>query len=294
MPTKRQLITLLAGVAAGCFLPKGARAGADPAQLQDAIARIEAGIAGRLGVAVLDTGSRMRAGHRADERFPLCSTFKLLAAGAILARVDKGQERLERRIRFSQADVVVYSPVTKDRAGGDGMTVGELCEAAMTFSDNTAGNLILASLGGPQGLNAYARAIGDATTRLDRNEPTLNEAVPGDARDTTTPNAMLDNVETLVLGNALSAGSRQQLLSWLLGNRTGDTRLRAGLPKTWRCGDKTGSGERGTTNDVGIVWPATGAPILVAIYLTETSALPERRSAALADVGRALAEGMRP
>jgi len=294
MPTKRQFISSLAGAVAGCVVPRGTRAGTDPAQLQDAIGRIEAEVAGRLGVAVLETGSRMRAGHRADERFPLCSTFKLLAAGAVLQRVDKGQERLERRIRFSQADIVVYSPVTKDRAGGDGMTVGELCEAALTLSDNTAGNLILASLGGPQGLNAFARAIGDATTRLDRNEPTLNEAVPGDPRDTTTPNAMLKNVETLALGNTLSAGSRQQLLSWLQGNRTGDTRLRAGLPKTWRCGDKTGSGERGTTNDVGIVWPAAGAPILVAIYLTETSASPERRNAALADVGRALAGGMRP
>ena len=166
--------------------------------------------------------------------------------------------------------------------------MAELCEAAITLSDNTAANLILASLGGPEGLTAYARSIGDTTTRLDRIEPFLNEAVPGDLRDTTTPAAMLKNVHTLALGDALSAASKQQLTAWLLGNRTGDARLRAGLPAGWRCGDKTGSGERGTTNDIGVVWPPHGAPIIVAIYLTETAASGEKRNATLAEIGRAV------
>ena len=253
------------------------------------LAKIEGESGGRLGVAVLDTGTGGRWGHRADERFPMCSTFKLLAAAAVLARVDAGRERLDRRIRFEAGDVVPYSPITKDRAGGPGMSLDELCEAAMTVSDNTAGNLLLASLGGPAGLTAYARSLGDEVTRLDRIEPDLNEARPGDPRDTTSPAAMLSNLRTLVLGDALSAGSKDRLTTWLLGNKTGDTRLRAGLPKTWRVGDKTGSGEMGTTNDVGVVWPPGRAPVLVTAYLTATSATGEQRNATLAAVGWAVA-----
>jgi beta-lactamase class A len=208
------------------------------------------------------------------------------------ARRDAGRERLDRRIRFEASDIVVNSPVTKDRLGGDGMSLAELCEAAMTVSDNTAGNLILASLGGPGGLTAYARSLGDTLTRLDRIEPVLNEAVPGDPRDTTTPAAMLSNLRTLVLGTVLSPASKEFLIAWLLGNKTGDTRLRAGLPKDWRVGDKTGSGERGTTNDVGLVWPPQHAPVIVSIYLTGTPATSGQRNATLANVGRAVVSAL--
>jgi beta-lactamase class A len=256
------------------------------------IARIEKESGGRLGVAVLDTGTEARAVHRADERFPMCSTFKLLAAAAILARVDADKERLDTRVRFEARDVVVNSAMTKDRAGGEGMSVAELCEAAMIVSDNTAGNLLLARLGGPQGLTAYARSLGDMVTRLDRIEPDLNEAIPGDPRDSTSPAAMLSNLRTLVLGDVLSASSKDQLTRWLIGNKTGDTRLRAGLPSGWRVGDKTGSGERGTTNDVGIIWPPGRAPVLVSIYLTETAASGEQRNATLAAVGRAVVSAL--
>jgi beta-lactamase class A len=169
------------------------------------------------------------------------------------------------------------------------VALSDICEAAMTLSDNTAGNLILTSLGGPQGITQFARSLGDTMTRLDRTETALNEAIPGDPRDTTTPNAMLDNVQKLVLGDVLSPPSKEQLTKWLLGNKTGDTRLRAHLPPGWRVGDKTGSGERGTTNDVGVIWPAQGAPILVAIYLTETTAHPNARNGTLAAVGAAIA-----
>ena len=168
------------------------------------------------------------------------------------------------------------------------MTLAELCAAALNYSDNTAGNLLLASLGGPRALTAYARSIGDPITRLDRIEPYLGEAVPGDPRDTTTPAAMLQNLRILLFGDALSAGSKDQLTAWLIGNRTGDARLRAGLPPGWRRGDKTGSGQRGSTNDVGVIWPPQGAPILVTVYLTETTAASEARNAMLADVGRAI------
>ena len=256
------------------------------------LSRVEAESGGRLGVAVLDTLTGARSGHRADERFPMCSTFKLLAAAAILARVDANQERLDRRIRFEASDVVVNSLITKDRVGEPGMSLAELCEAAMIVSDNTAGNLLLESLGGPAGLTAYARSLGDTVTRLDRIEPDLNEAAPGDPRDTTSPAAMLSNVRNLVLGTVLSASSRDRLTGWLLGNKTGDTRLRAGLPSGWRVGDKTGTGENGTTNDVGIVWPPQRAPVIVSIYLTGTPATGERRNATLAAVGRAVASAL--
>jgi beta-lactamase class A len=294
MITRRRLVGG-AGAAVAGFALAGAQAwatGERLAQLGADFAKIESDSGGRLGVAVLDTLTQARAAHRADERFPMCSTFKLLAAAAVLARVDAGKERLDRRVRFEVGDVVVYSPITKERTGGEGMSLAELCEAAMTVSDNTAGNLLLATLGGPAGLTAYARSLGDAVTRLDRIEPDLNEAIAGDPRDTTSPAAMLANLHTLVLGTALAASSKDQLTRWLLGNKTGDTRLRAGLPSGWRVGDKTGSGERGTTNDVGIIWPRERAPVLVSIYLTGTSAGAEQRNATLAAVGRAVASAL--
>ena len=256
--------------------------------LAEELSRIESGSGGRLGVAILDTGTQRHAEHRAAELFPMCSTFKLLAAAAVLKRCENGQDQLQRRIKFQASDLVTYSPVTKDHAGGDGMTLAELCAAALNYSDNTAANLLLASLGGPQALTAYARSIGDPVTRLDRIEPDLNEAVPGDPRDTTTPAAMLQNLRTLLFGEVLSAASKDQLTTWLVGNRTGDARLRAGLQPGWRCGDKTGSGERGSTNDIGVIWPPQRAPVLVTVYLTETTAVGEARNATLADVGRAI------
>jgi beta-lactamase class A len=294
MITRRRFFHVACLTAVGCGLAplRAPAAGGFSEELAAELVKIEQESGGRLGVAVLDTATGARALHRADERFPMCSTFKLLAAGAILARVDAGRERLDRRIRFETSDLVEYSPITKDRVGGDGMSIAELCEAAVTVSDNTAANLLLATLDGPAGVAAYARALGDAVTRLDRIEPDLNEAVPGDPRDTTSPAAMLANLHALVLGNALSAPSRAQLSGWLIANKTGDARLRAGLPGDWRVGDKTGSGGRGSTNDVGIAWPPQRAPIVIAVYLTQTSKPDEQRDATLAAVGRAVASAL--
>ena len=281
--------------AIGCGLADAssrARAGGFSDKLAADLVQIERESGGRLGVAVLDTLTGARSARRADERFPMCSTFKLLAAGAILARVDAGKERLERRIRFEPRDVVAVSHITKNRTGGEGVSLAELCEAALTESDNTAANLLLAAVDGPAGLTAYARSLGDTVTRLDRIEPDLNEAILGDPRDTTSPEAMLSNLHSLVLGNVLSAASKDQLSRWLIANKTGDARLRAGLPSGWRVGDKTGSGERGTTNDIGIIWPPERAPVVVAVYLTETSKPDQQRNATLAAVGRAIAGGL--
>ena len=295
MISRRQMMMATGAALAGAAIGdarSSLAAGIGIGSLAGTLARIEAGSGGRLGVAILDTATGARSGHRAGERFPMCSTFKLLAAGAVLTRVDTGREQLDRRIRFEAADLVAYSPVTKPHAGGAGMTLAELCEAAMTYSDNTAANLLLASLGGPSAVTAFARTLGDRATRLDRTEPTLNEAIPGDPRDVTTPAAMLANLRHLALGDALAPASRDQLVRWLVANKTGDARLRAGLPAGWRVGDKTGTGEYGSTNDVGLIWPPDRAPILVTVYLTNTKAPSDQRNATLAAVGRAVAEAV--
>jgi len=264
---------------------------ATPAQAHDAaeaLADLERSLGARLGVALRDTGSGEQILYRADERFPITSTFKFLAAAAVLAKVDAGRDALDRRVHFEKTVLVTYSPATGEHAGRDGMTLAEICDAAITLSDNTAGNLLLAALGGPEGLTRYARSLGDEVTRLDRFETDLNEARPGDVRDTTSPAAMLGNLEKLLAGEALSSASRQRLTAWMVANKTGDARLRAGAPKDWRVGDKTGSGENGTTNDIAILWPPGGKPILVAAYLTQCARRADERNAALAEVARIL------
>lgn len=269
-----------------------ARATSFPDPLAAAFAELERKSGGSLGVALFDTRSGARLSYRADRPFPMCSTVKLLVAGAVLARIDRGGDRLDRRIRFTEADLSAHSPVTRGRVGGKGMSLEELCAAAMTLSDNTAANLLLHTIGGPSGLTAFARSLGDEVTRLDRKEPDLNEALPDDPRDTTSPAMMLANMQALVLGSALAPASQAKLVGWLVGNKTGETRLRAGLPKSWRVGDKTGSGGYGTTNDIGVFWPPQRAPVLVAAYLTGSPASAEARDATIAAVGRAVAESV--
>src|SRR6266487_4836041 len=158
------------------------------------IAAIEARLGGRMGVAALDTGSGKRLDYRSEERFPMCSTFKFLAAAAVLKRVDEKQDQLDRFIRYAAKDILEHAPVTKAHLVDGGMTLGALCAAAIEQSDNTAGNLLLDAIGGPAGLTNFARDLGDRVTRLDRKEPELNSAIPGDERDTTTPASMLGDI----------------------------------------------------------------------------------------------------
>jgi len=257
----------------------------------ESLASIERTAQGRLGVAMLDTGSGLALGWRQDERFAMASTFKLVLAGWMLALVDQDKERLDAPVHYAAADVVAYSPVSGERAGdGGGLTVGELCAATVSLSDNTAANVLLARHGGPAGFTAFVRSLGDEVTRLDRTEPTLNEAAVGDPRDTTTPLAMLQTLQKLVLGNALSPTSRAWLQRWLEETSTGDKWLRSGVPG-WKVGDKTGTaGDSGTANDIGVLWPqGGGAPVLVTCYLTRSMASPEQRDAAIAQVARAVA-----
>lgn len=252
---------------------------------------IEATVGGRLGVAVLDTGTGRLDGHRLDERFPMCSTFKWLAAACVLHRVDLKQERLDRRIRYGREVLLAHSPITEKHVG-EGMTLAGLCEATVTVSDNAAGNLILQSFGGPPGLTRYARSLGDAVTRLDRWETELNEATPGDPRDTTSPRAMAMLLRATMVGDALSPPGRDQLVRWMEATSTNGKRLKADLPPGWRLGSKTGTGGRGTTNDVGVYWPPEGRPpVVVAVYLTECEAPEAARSGAVAAVARRVTRG---
>jgi beta-lactamase class A len=223
----------------------------------------------------------------------MCSTFKFLAASLVLQRVDQGKEHLDRAVAFSKSDLVTYSPETEKHAGGS-MTVAELSKAALTLSDNTAANLLLASFGGPPALTAFARSIGDPVTRLDRNETTLNESTPGDPRDTTTPNAMLSNLQHILFGNVLKPASRQQLTDWMLANTTGKPKFVAGLPSTWKVADKTGSGDHGSNNDIGVLFPPSGKPIFITSYLTETALSTDERNAIHADIARAIAATYQP
>jgi beta-lactamase class A len=249
-------------------------------------AQLERSVGGRLGVAALDTSTGARVGFRADERFAMCSTFKLALVGAVLARIDAGQERLSRGVPFGESDLLEYAPITRTHVSEGSMTVEALCEAAITMSDNTAANLLLASLSGPAGLTAFFRTLGDTTSRLDRTEPMLNTAIAGDERDTTTPHAMLGTMHALLVGEALSASSRARLLAWLVATKTGLSRLRAGFPAAYRAGDKTGTGENGAVNDLTIAWPPARTPLLVAAYTMGSSASTEQLSAALANAAK--------
>lgn len=283
---RRDVLKGLVLTGAAVALARPARVIAKDADVEVRLARLERRHGGRLGVAIHDTGSGRRAAHRGDERFLMCSTFKLLLAAVVLERVDRGEERLDRRIAFGKDALLEWAPVTSKHAGRPGMTVSALCEAALTLSDNTAANLLLQQVGGPQAVTALARSLGDPVTRLDRTEPTLNRH-DGD-KDTTTPAAMLGDAHKLLLGDALADASRERLTNWLLANQTGGDSLRAGLPSNWREGDKTGSGDT-ATNDVAILWPPQRKPVLVAAYYENANASGKDRYAVLAEVGRIVA-----
>jgi|AraplaMF_Cvi_mLB_1032043.scaffolds.fasta_scaffold00447_3 beta-lactamase class A len=267
--------------------------GPDNSQLTDdadkQLADLEKKTGGRLGVSVLDTETNISLGYREAERFALCSTYKALAVGFVLARVDQGVEKLDRRVTYGKDVVVTYSPETEKHAGTDGMTIAQLCGAAITLSDNTAGNLLLDSFGGPSALTAWLRTTGDTETRLDRKEPDVNQAIKDDPRDTTTPDSMLDTIGLLTLGNTLSETSRDQLSNWLVNNTTGNARLRAGLPKEWKVGDKTGTGQNGSYADVAVIWPTDRGPILVTTYVGEATAPAKDIEAVFAEVAKIIA-----
>ncbi|KUZ68261.1 PEN family class A beta-lactamase, Bcc-type [Burkholderia ubonensis] len=261
------------------------RANASAVGSATSLAELERAEGGRLGVHALDTATGRRVQHRADERFPFCSTFKAILIAAVLAESVARPALFAQRVTYRQADLLEWSPVTEKHVD-TGMTVGELCEATAQYSDNAAANLLMKLLGGPAAVTAFARSIGDETFRLDRWEPELNTALPGDARDTTTPAAMAASLRALALGDALPAPQRAQYAQWLRGNKTGDKRIRAGVPTGWQVGDKTGTGDYGTINDIGVLWPPARGPIVLTVYYTQARADAKRKDDVIAAATR--------
>jgi beta-lactamase class A len=285
----RRLFLKLAGAVTVPLLGGAAPAmAAVPLDLAAVCRKVERHSGGRYGLAVHDTASGRRFNWRGDERFAMASTYKMLLVTAVLAKVDGGAERLERVIPVTAGDVVPNSPFTNSRVGGS-VTVGELCEATMIFSDNAAANLLLPAVGGPAALTAFLRKTGDKVTRLDRNEPMMSEDLPGDIRDTSSPDAMLASMERVLAGPVLKPASRQRLIGWMMANTTGDTRLRAGLSNGWRIGDKTGSSSANSANDIAIIWPPGAArPVFVVSFLNRPKSAYETMGVHHADVARAI------
>ncbi|ATG46074.1 beta-lactamase Bla (plasmid) [Phaeobacter piscinae] len=255
--------------------------------LQNTVADWEERLNARIGVVLRDTSSDWEISMRAEERFPMSSTFKSLLCGAVLSRVDAGQEDLDRRVTYAEGDLVAYSPVTEQHLD-NGLTVGELCEATVTLSDNTAGNLLLDTVGGPEGLTNFLRDIGDQTTRLDRWETALNEAAPGDPRDTSTPSAILNTLETLLLGDVLEPATAAQLRQWMIDDQVADALIRAHLPEGWVIGDKTGAGGNGSRAIIAFIEPEADVNYFAAIYLTESDADFALRNQVVSEIGQAM------
>ena len=261
--------------------------------LQKQFAELEAKADGRLGISLIDTASGHEITYRGNERFPFCSTFKVLVVGAILQQSMAQPGLLQQNVPYSKTDLVTYSPLT-EKHFAQGMTIAELCAATLRYSDNTAANLLIQQLGGLQGVNRFARSIGDASFRLDRWETALNSAVPGDERDTTTPSAMAASLKKLVLGDVLAAPQREQLIGWMKANTTGDAGIRAGVPAGWVVGDKTGSGGYGTTNDIAVLWPPKGTPVVLAVYFTQHQPDAHSRRDVIAEATRLLMAAYNP
>ena len=257
-----------------------------------AFAALERRYDARLGVHGLDTGNGTAVAHRPDERFAYASTCKALLVGAVLDKNADDKHGLERRVRYERGDLVAHSPVT-GRHVRTGMTLRELCSAAVRQSDNTAANLLFDELGGPRGLQKALRALGDRVTRADRYEVELSDAVPGDPRDTSTPRAMAAGLRAYVLGDALRARERALLTDWLRRNTTGGALIRAGVPDGWRVGDKTGNGGYGTRNDIAVVWPPDGAaPLVLAVMSRRDTKNAEHDDALIARAARVAVEAL--
>jgi beta-lactamase class A len=292
-PLRRRLAAAALAVAALTLTACGAEPEATTAPTQTIkpaafapFTELEAKYGARLGVFAVDTGSGRTVGQRDGERFPIASTFKGLACGALLREHPLSTGYFDQVIRFPATDIVANSPITEKRVD-TGMTVAELCHAAITVSDNTAGNQLLKLLGGPEGFTAFVRSIGDPTTRLDRWETDLNTAIPGDDRDTTTPAALAADYRALVVDDVLAQPERDQLTAWLVANTTGAARIRAGLPADWRVGDKTGTPAYGTALDVAVTWPPGRAPLVIAVLSTKSEPHAEPANALVADATKA-------
>jgi len=271
--------------------PLWAKTTPDATAIHQKLAELEKSAGGRLGVALINTADNSQIVYRGEERFPMCSTSKVMAASAVLKQSETNKTLLNKRIEIKKSDLVNYNPIAEKHLD-TGMTLGELGAAAIQYSDNTAMNKLIAELGGPAGVTQFARSIGDSTFRLDRTEPTLNTAIPGDKRDTSSPLAMAKSLHNLALGKALGEPQRTQLVEWLKGNTTGGESIRAGLPAHWVVGDKTGSGDYGTTNDIAVIWPENHAPLVLVTYFTQPQQDAKARKEVLAAAAKIVTEGL--
>lgn len=283
--SKRRGPLFLSGILSVCLMLPSVFVQAQDDALMTELQRIENVLDARIGFSAYDSETGVRWEYNADQRFAMSSTFKTLACAALLQRVDSNEEQLERKVSFSKFDLVTYSPITEQHADSREMSLFELCEATLTTSDNTAANLILQAIGGPEVVTEFARGIGDNVTRLDRWETELNQATPSDDRDTTTPNAMVGNLKGLLLGDVLSPNSKSQLREWLVGNKVADGLFRASMPAEWVIADRTGAGGFGSRAITAVIWPPERLPIVVAFYITETTASFEDRNTAIAELG---------
>lgn len=270
MNTKKQLKKLLYGaicISLSCFATKPQKI--EQSTTEKALKRLEETYHGRIGVFALNTKNKRTFHYRATEPFPLASTAKLMVVAAVLKKGSENNSWLNQTVHYTKQTLITYSPITKQHIDS-GMTIRDLCQAAIIVSDNTAMNLLIKQLGGINAVNQFAHSIGNKSFRLDRLEPNLNSAIPGDLRDTSTPSDMAYSLQTLLLSNELKAEQQKQLVNWLINNKTGDEKIRAGVPKDWIVGDKTGAGDYGTTNDIAIIWPPNQEPIILAIYFTQS------------------------
>jgi beta-lactamase class A len=282
--SRRTLLTIAAAAAA---IPA-----AHATTTVDLFEELEANSGGRLGACILDTATGKKAGRRTDERFAMCSTFKLPLAAAILREVDRGKLKLDANVPVSKADLVAHAPVVEANLAKGSMTIRALAEAAQKQSDNAAANLLLKQIGGPAGFTQFFRDLGDKITRSDRLEPDMNRWKPGDDRDTTSPTAMAVTAGKILTGDVLSPASRELLIQWMIDTKTGAKRIRAGLPQDWRAGDKTGTGYDdvcGKVNDIVIAWPPGKPPLIITAYYNTAGPaddVSDADQAVLAEVGR--------
>ncbi|MFF4037964.1 class A beta-lactamase [Streptomyces sp. NPDC001816] len=286
-------LTTAAVVAPAAGAPTASAApGAGTADPHTELSDLEQRYGARLGVYAHNVRTGRVVAYRAGERFAMCSTFKAFAAAAVL-RDHGGCAPLDKVIHYPPNDILANSPKTEEHLA-TGMRVGDVCAAAIQYSDNAAGNLLLRQIGGPAGLTRFFRSLGDRVSRLDRWETDLNTAIPGDLRDTTTPEAVGRSFERLALGRALDDAGREQLVTWLKGNTTSAKRFGAGLPRGWVLGDKTGTGDYATANDIGVAWTTRGTPIVLAVLSTKATKEAPVDDALVADTARVLARTLAP
>ncbi len=283
MWTRRGL--LVASAAAGLVGCTGAKKAGEAVEFVSVIADLQKRHGGRIGVSAISGDARLNA--NSDQRFAMCSVFKWVLAAAVLQQADQARLEMSQSLMLKKEDLLPHAPVTSQHVAEGKMTIADLCSAAVTVSDNTAANLLYPVVGGPSGLTAFVRQLGDTVTRFDRTEPMLNTNIDGDPQDTSTPAAMTGLLQTIYGGTVLKPESLAQLQAWMVQCSTGAQRIRASVPADWTAGDKTGTGEGGAANDVAVLWPPKKPPIYMTVFISGGSLDADGRNAIIAEAAKA-------